>query len=363
MASAYTGMTPPEWTLFVQAGMNDIDRRCDTYLTWLDDKRRSREPVLKQLADMGAATAGILQAANVGAAPIAMVGIAFGLAADTFTNVNSRLLFEINQSTVQEIVFRREQQFRAAVVRKAIISRPDAIHALRLYLRICMPITIETEINTGITLLERGGLAAGGAQRSLVAPDTVGRALISNPERPLPPPPPPPPAEPNKLTAVERAMSPEEVKRIQMALCVPSERDLGPPQSRTRLAIRDYLIGRRFSGVTDDIKIDVRIRANLNEAADEVGDCLRSSVGLKNSFEVGAYGVPATLAKDKITDMQRKLKIALTKSGSSLPVPDETGVFDPKTRAAIAEFSKSQGGGVATDQLSRSLDLAIKAVR
>src|SRR5258708_9328313 len=26
------GMRPAEWTTFVQAGMNDIDRRCDSYL-------------------------------------------------------------------------------------------------------------------------------------------------------------------------------------------------------------------------------------------------------------------------------------------------------------------------------------------
>src|SRR5258708_2378334 len=29
-----TGFGPNEWSLFVQAGMNDIDRRCDAYLAW-----------------------------------------------------------------------------------------------------------------------------------------------------------------------------------------------------------------------------------------------------------------------------------------------------------------------------------------
>src|SRR6476619_1706477 len=43
------GLPPAAWGIFVQAGMNDIDRRCDAYLAWLDDRRRWREPVLKQI--------------------------------------------------------------------------------------------------------------------------------------------------------------------------------------------------------------------------------------------------------------------------------------------------------------------------
>ena len=152
---AYPSMTPTEWALFVQAGMNDIDRRCDAYLAWLDDKRRVREPVLKQLADMGAATAGILQAANVGAAPIAIVGIAFGLAADTFTNVTSRLLLEIDHSAIQAVVLDYQSKFRASNVKVIIDNRPAAIYLLRAYLRLCIPYSIETSINTTITIYHR----------------------------------------------------------------------------------------------------------------------------------------------------------------------------------------------------------------
>jgi hypothetical protein len=38
------------WTTFVQAGMNDIDLRCDGFLTWLDARRRDREPVLSEIS-------------------------------------------------------------------------------------------------------------------------------------------------------------------------------------------------------------------------------------------------------------------------------------------------------------------------
>jgi len=45
-----------QWVQFVKAGMNDIDQRCDAYLAWLDNRRRSAEPLLRQIGDVGKAT-------------------------------------------------------------------------------------------------------------------------------------------------------------------------------------------------------------------------------------------------------------------------------------------------------------------
>jgi hypothetical protein len=150
-----TGFGPTEWSLFVQAGMNDIDRRCDAYLAWLDDKRRLREPVLNQLAAMGAATAAILAVTGVGATPIAIVGVAFGLAADTFTNVSSRLLLEIDHSTVQSVVLGNQTEFRAQNLSVIVDNRPAAIYLLRNYLRLCVPFSIEMSINNTVTIYHR----------------------------------------------------------------------------------------------------------------------------------------------------------------------------------------------------------------
>ena len=50
------GFSPTTWGLFVQAGMNDIDQRCDAYLTWLDNVRRAEAPILKQISDTHTAT-------------------------------------------------------------------------------------------------------------------------------------------------------------------------------------------------------------------------------------------------------------------------------------------------------------------
>jgi hypothetical protein len=140
---------PNAWSQFVQAGMNDIDQRCDAYLTWLDNVRRARAPTIKELADAQTATTIIMQQAGVSATPIAIVAAAFGFATNTFTNVNARLILEVDRATVQTIVLNRQKQYREQLFgidskgRKILIaSRPAAIFALRSYLRLCMPMTI-----------------------------------------------------------------------------------------------------------------------------------------------------------------------------------------------------------------------------
>lgn len=151
------GMRPSEWTTFVQAGMNDIDRRCDAYLAWLDNKRRWREPILKQINITAATTAAILGLTGVGATPIAIVGTAFGFAEDTFVNFHSRLITEINHSVIQLVVLDNQNKFRVSIVGLVIDNRPAAIYVLRNYLRICMPFSIEMSINNTMTVYHRAG--------------------------------------------------------------------------------------------------------------------------------------------------------------------------------------------------------------
>jgi len=144
------------WTAFTVAGMNDIDQRCDAYLNWLDAQRRDRTPVLSQIAAMGAATSGIMGVAGAGTQAIAIVATAFGLAGTTYANWNSRLLLDVDHSTVQSVVYRRQQQYRDSIVSLAVTNRAAAIYLLRGYLRLCMPITIETDINNTVTLVQNG---------------------------------------------------------------------------------------------------------------------------------------------------------------------------------------------------------------
>lgn len=226
------------WTVFVQAGMNDIDARCDSYLTWLDANRRSREPVLQQLSDMRTATTAILSATGSGVTPIAIVAASFGLATSSFTNFNSRLIFDLDQSTVQTVVLSRQNEFRQNLPR-AIDNRAAAIYALRSYLRLCMPMTIETQVNTTIKLYESGGARALESANPMIDAGLVKSPVIRDARAPIAPPPRRVIVNDDvRLGPYEKGLSAFEIKQFQSVVCRPEDGKFTKP---TREAILKHL--------------------------------------------------------------------------------------------------------------------------
>ena len=144
------------WATFLQAGMNDIDLRCDAFLTWLDARRRDKEPILAELSALNTTTHTIMTVSGVSPKALDIATAAFGLATATYTNWNSRLLIAVNQSTVQDVVYNSQGQYRDKIKNFPITDRPTAIYLLRNYLRLCMPTTIEANINTSSTLVQSG---------------------------------------------------------------------------------------------------------------------------------------------------------------------------------------------------------------
>lgn len=148
------------WPLIVQAGMNDIDQRCDAFLNWVDYHRRNDKHLIKQVSDTILATTQILTAVNTSAKAMDIVAAALGFASNTFANMTGRLLTIADGTTVQSVVLSGQNRFRIDIREQRIDNRPAAIHALRSYLRICMPFTIETRINSTVTIYEQSGLEA-----------------------------------------------------------------------------------------------------------------------------------------------------------------------------------------------------------
>jgi hypothetical protein len=231
--------SPNAWDLIVQAGLNDVDRRCDSYLAWLDDRRRTNNAVLKELGDVTVASQAIMNVAGVSANPITLVGLAFGLAANTFTNVNSRLLLEVDKTTVQTLVLRRRSDYRVGLQSIRVENRPAAVHALRSYLNICTPFTIETDINSTITVFQQVGAGGLVAKPPLVSAATVG-APVRATERI---------GRPVRATIEEhpefaeildpydpQAHSVSFVSSVQRALCVPKN-EIGIPGAATKALI------------------------------------------------------------------------------------------------------------------------------
>jgi hypothetical protein len=252
-----------DWGLLVQAGMNDIDLRCDAYLAWLYDRKASKEPFLKELASIGGAAAGILKATDAGATPIALTAIAFGLAADTFTNIDLRLVNAVDYTTVDSVVRDNRTQFRRNNIDLVIDNRPAAIYVLRNYLSICVPDSIETSINNTVTVYHRAGpdalrippIGIRIAPATAVTSAAVRGALINSipkgPRDPLPGVgnnPPPPPVETKMtegVTDTERNMPKSIGGSIQSNLCVTPSTSF---DDATRDAIQQAKLGANQSG-------------------------------------------------------------------------------------------------------------------
>lgn len=253
------------WTTFVQAGMNDIDLRCDGFLTWLDGRRRDKEPVLAEISAINMAVHGIMTVTGSSPKSLDIVTAAFGLASATYNNWNSRLLISINQSTVQEIVYTGQGEFRKKIKNYSVPDQPGAIYLLRNYLRLCMPTTIEAQINTSATLVQRGAPGAAAAEKSLVVSNTTPLArpaIIRDVNAPLVPVVVKQNTAPTRIGPFEQKISNKDMKAVLAMLCRPdTETDLGIENSPARQKLAAVLSanGRPSSShVSNSVFLDLK---------------------------------------------------------------------------------------------------------
>ena len=338
-------MNSQAWSLFVEAGMNDVDLRCDAYLAWLDNRKRSATPILNQLAAMNSATQAIMNATGAGAAAITIVGIGFGLAADTFTNVNSRLLLEVNQSTVQSVVLGHQTEYRIQTAKVQVRNRPMAIYLLRNYLRICMPFSIETSINNTITVYHRAGPEALrteplSTRAPRVAAATSPRVAVRSTEAP-PPAPPPIQTIIGPIGPFEAALSLAEGTRLQEALCVdqPSGNfSVGNTRTRFREFNSAILLNSPAADNPPDNIATSNIRERMRTAQRSFPSCQRA--GFANGFEVGI------ISEISLAKLRSYIAVKLKAEGIAgfEDVAKGGNVVDPQLRKAIAALRQRFGG-------------------
>jgi hypothetical protein len=355
------------WATFVQAGMNDVDRRCDAYLAWLDDRKRSQTPVLNELHALSAATIGVMGATGVGVNPITIVAIAFGLAADTFTNVQSRLVLEANHSTVQVVVLDNQSQYRREVIGKVVDNKPAAIYLLRGYLRICMPFSIETSMENTLTVYHRSGAAAlvqqpGVFQRPALIPsasDAFRQSIPASPRTQLPSvagQPGPKPEETVLGAQTDTEKMPISVgRRIQGNLCISDASGNFGTNTRegtdTREAIHQAKIGANMSRVAKTappLFKPVSSQIGTNDEAQiflNAQHCESDRSGTDRAYAT-AFEKFRFADDIAIKDLQR----ALAKCD---PNVKQTGIFDKATRDGISTATGRSGSTVPrTDRLN-----------
>lgn len=194
-----------DWKIVAYAALNDIDDRCEIYISSLRqayrDGRADGGSFLSEGSHIARATNIVLGKTldnKTGAKAIAVVGAAFGLSLKTAETYYSRLLLSVPPHNVQQLILKRQTSFRKALEgydiakkdkagkplkdangnisvdhwRRVVRSKSEAYHVIQSYLRICQPDTIEASVFEGVedfidfTSMER------------VPPSTAGLAVL-----------------------------------------------------------------------------------------------------------------------------------------------------------------------------------------
>lgn len=139
----------PNWDAVIAAGMDYADSKCEAYLHALFRLNRDRKTATTQIGLLGSAAAGLMAAAESAARDVAMVAIAFGLAGSSVDNLSSNLLYDLDPSSVRTLVKSLQAAYRQGVP-TGYSSRPAAFSVIRGYAALCLPTSIEAEVNLAV---------------------------------------------------------------------------------------------------------------------------------------------------------------------------------------------------------------------
>ncbi len=129
----------------ISAGMQYADARCSEYLEslyWVDKQLKAD---IKDANAAGTLASGVLGATKAAAKEIASVAVLFGYREDVLNNAGSRVLFDLDPSTIQSLVERSQKVFRERL--KSGYKKADALSVIREYDTLCSSSRIEAEVN------------------------------------------------------------------------------------------------------------------------------------------------------------------------------------------------------------------------
>jgi hypothetical protein len=144
------------WYTIIMTGFNVVDDACMSYIDdlWILERRKTRNGAL--IAATGAAAAGIVAAnSHPSAITLAILAQAFGLASAYNTAVSESYLYTQNAATIKKLIRKTTEAYRTDIAKKV---RPEtevtypmgspgaAYHHMREYLALCLPPTIQAQI-------------------------------------------------------------------------------------------------------------------------------------------------------------------------------------------------------------------------
>jgi hypothetical protein len=143
----------PTYSEVVAAGINYVDVRCDRYMDALFHFNRIRETASREVQFAGAASAAALTILKASTELIGLAPLGIGFIDQTINNVGRGLLYDLPPHIVRQLVERQQDAYLKAVS-KEYTSRPHAMQTIQGYASLCLPATIETEVNRAIAAAE-----------------------------------------------------------------------------------------------------------------------------------------------------------------------------------------------------------------
>jgi hypothetical protein len=143
------------WYSVTMVGFNVVDDACMTYVDdlWILERRKARNGAL--IAATGAAVAGIIAAnSHQSATTLAILAQAFGLAAAFNTAISDSYLYTQNAATIKKLIRKTTEAYRTDYAKHIgdqewsypMGSASAAYHHMREYLALCLPPTIQAQI-------------------------------------------------------------------------------------------------------------------------------------------------------------------------------------------------------------------------
>lgn len=371
------------WMLLTHQGLNDIDRRCDSYLQWLDHKKRSKAPILSQIGAIDTATTAILGATGVSGAPLTIVAAGFGLLRNSVENYHSRLLLEIESSTINSVVLNEQHRFREKLRSENVVvdNKPAAEHVLRSYLRICLPFSIETSINNfstlgskGIQVTDRNSINWSPVVGSRLIEDIPARGSVETVKK----------TETDEkdnfvvksvnLSPDERALAGSKTPEvIQNALCVEADGIFGPSTRSAIVAAKNGL--RQSAAQIPGIQADDSDTLNtslIDFFSQKTDSCFNHVRGYKNSYEKYALNSEARMLQfqtmldgclmniKSLADNKVPFEVNLNPSGSySLRFDTNTRQAIEAARRALTQQTNPLKEDFASDEVTQKLFIAL----
>ncbi len=138
-----------DWQRFIRAGISYADDKCEVYMGSIFDLNRARNATTNQISLLSAATAGVLAAANAAAKEVTITAIAFGLAGASVDNIANSFLYDLEPSGVRSLV-EGLQNLYVSKMDSNVNDKTVAFDYIRGYASICVPASIEAEINNSV---------------------------------------------------------------------------------------------------------------------------------------------------------------------------------------------------------------------